>query len=543
MTTTQAQPLSQDTAEDTARPTVGQVGTIADPATASLPRPGALPDARAAAAAAKDKVLCSAQAIELAQVALGEITEPLSVGAHVASRLDGERLVTHLFDCNLAGYRGWRWAVTMTRPPRARSASICEMELLPGEDAILAPEWIPWADRLQPGDVSRSDRLPKRETDERLQPGWEATEEHAADAAGTDALDFGRPRVLSPEGVQRAAQRWYDGDHGPDAVGVRKAHATCSTCGFFVPLAGPLRNVFGLCANEWAEDDGRVVSLDHGCGAHSETDLPDQGPDWPITPSRMDDSAVVPIGTDGESLRDGRSQEEVLAEAEAERAEAERAEAEKVEAERADAEQAAAEQAEAEAQAEAQAETKEVAGKERHAKKRSGTKRSSKKENSAKASSKRGRSSKATSKKASSPLPDDEQSRFETASVEQPSEESASVELVSAELASDVAELASHQGASAEPSSAAALDERGSKPVSEPASESSSEPTASASASDEPASTGAAPSSSEENPHEHAAEFVAMDLANLREARNKESAPVPATLEELESVLDLPQRD
>jgi len=132
------------------------------------------------------------------------------------------------------------------------------------------------------------------------------------DVVGTDALDFGRARVLSAEGVQRAAQRWYDGDHGPDADGVRKAHATCATCGFLVPLAGPLRNVFGICANEWAADDGRVVSLDHGCGAHSETDLPDQGPEWPVTPSRLDEVAMEPLGTDGTSIRDGRSQAEEI---------------------------------------------------------------------------------------------------------------------------------------------------------------------------------------------------------------------------------------
>ena len=114
-----------------------------------------------------------------------------------------------------------------------------------------------------------------------------------------DALDFGRARVLSPQGVRRAARRWYEGEHGPEADGVRKAHASCSTCGFFVPLAGPLRRIFGICANEWAADDGRVVSLDHGCGAHSETDLPDQGAEWPVLPSRLDESAMEPLGTDG----------------------------------------------------------------------------------------------------------------------------------------------------------------------------------------------------------------------------------------------------
>ena len=293
----------------------GTAGTLADTATAELPRPGSLPTRAEAAAAAKDRTLTSPTAVGLAHAALSQITEPLSVGEHVAARSEGERLVTHLFECNLAGYRGWRWAVTLTRPPRSRTATICELELLPGEDAILAPTWIPWAERLRPSDITRADRLPRRETDERLEPGWEATGDEEGDAAGMDALDFGRARVLSPQGVRRAARRWYEGEHGPEADGVRKAHASCSTCGFFVPLAGPLRRIFGICANEWAADDGRVVSLDHGCGAHSETDLPDQGAEWPVLPSRLDESAMEPLGTDGVSLRGGlsRDQAEALA--------------------------------------------------------------------------------------------------------------------------------------------------------------------------------------------------------------------------------------
>ena len=256
------------------------------------------------AAAAKDRVLTSPAAIERARTALCEITEPLSVGEHTAAKLQAERLVTHLFECNLAGYEGWRWAVTMARPPRGRTATVCELELLPGEEALLAPPWVPCADRLRSGDITRSDRLPKRETDERLEPGWESTGEEG-DRIALDELDLGRARVLSHEGIQRAAQRWYDGEHGPQADGVRKARASCSSCGFLMLMAGQRRHVFGVCANELAVDDGRVVSLDHGCGAHSETDLPDQGPEWPVTPSRMDDSALEPLGTDGASIRAG----------------------------------------------------------------------------------------------------------------------------------------------------------------------------------------------------------------------------------------------
>ena len=265
----------------------------ASPTPAPVPRAGALPTPSQQAQAAKDKPLTSPAAIELARHALEEITDPITVGEYLAAAPEAERLVTHLFDCTLSGYRGWRWAVTLSRVPRSRTATVCEMALLPGEEALLAPAWVPWA--------------------ERLEPGWEATGEDA-DAVALDQLDLGRPRVLSAQGVASAAERWYGGDHGPDAEGVRKAHATCSTCGFFLPMAGALRAIFGVCANEWAADDGSVVSLDHGCGAHSETDLPDQGPEWPINPSRVDDHLMVPLSTNGLDLREGRSIAELAAE-------------------------------------------------------------------------------------------------------------------------------------------------------------------------------------------------------------------------------------
>ncbi|WP_067780082.1 DUF3027 domain-containing protein [Actinomyces vulturis] len=259
-------------------------------------RAGSLPNAAQQRLAAKDAVLSSRDTINMAARALREIAADDAVGEHVASASTQQRVVTHYFKCLMPGYRGWRWAATVARAPRARKATISEMELLPGEEALLAPEWVPWSERLQPGDVSRSDRLPFREQDERLEPGWEATGDQA-DEVALDELDLGRARVLSATGVAQAAQRWYDGDHGPRADGVRSAHATCSTCGFFMRMAGSMRTLFGVCANEWAQDDGRVVSVDHGCGAHSETDVPDQGPAWPVTPSHVDDSADMDLSS------------------------------------------------------------------------------------------------------------------------------------------------------------------------------------------------------------------------------------------------------
>lgn len=284
------------------------MGTVNDPATAGVARPGSLPTKAQRTAAARDRTLTSPTAIEMARSVLADLTIPEAVGPYTAARSEGERLVTHLFETTMAGYRGWRWAVTVSRPPRSRTATVCEVGLLPGEEALLAPAWVPWADRLRPGDVGRSDRLPRRETDERLEPGWEATGEEG-DAAALDELDLGRARVLSPAGRSRAAQRWYDGEAGPGADGVRQADATCGTCGFLMRMPGSMRGLFGVCANEWAPDDGRVVSLDHGCGAHSETDLPGQGPEWPVTPARVDEADLEVLGTDGRLLREGASQD------------------------------------------------------------------------------------------------------------------------------------------------------------------------------------------------------------------------------------------
>ena len=63
----------------------------------------------------------------------------------------------------------------------------------------------------------------------------------------------------------------------------------CSTCGFFVPLAGELDRMFGVCANKWSPDDGRVVSLDHGCGEHSEIEPPEPSQLWVQSKPAFDD--------------------------------------------------------------------------------------------------------------------------------------------------------------------------------------------------------------------------------------------------------------
>jgi len=239
------------------------------------------------AAATKDAVLGAA--VDLAREYAVELAErPSDVGEHLGAVAEGERLVSHRFACAAAGYEGWMWTVTVARVPRGRVATVCEAVLLPGDGAILAPEWLPWSERLRPGDIGPGDVVPFRADDPRLEPGWTPTDDEL-DSVAIEELALARVRVLSRDGRDAAATRWYTGSQGPTSAGALAAADACLSCGFLVPLQGALGTVFGVCSNEWSPDDGRVVSLDHGCGAHSETDTEPHASDWPESSAAIDD--------------------------------------------------------------------------------------------------------------------------------------------------------------------------------------------------------------------------------------------------------------
>jgi hypothetical protein len=255
----------------------------------------------AKSAAPKLDQVCAA-AIDLARSALDEE----HVGPHIAAVAEAERVVTHFFECSLPGYQGWRWAVTVTRVPRSKHVTVSETVLLPGDDALVAPSWVPWNERLQPGDLGVGDLLPTRADDDRLAPGYVLSDDPAVEEVSWE-LGLGRPRVMSREGRAETAQRWYDGDHGPEApisTGA-PANARCGTCGFYLPLAGSLRQAFGVCGNLFAPDDGRVVTADHGCGAHSEV-LLEAVAVIDELPTVFDDNEIesVPVGHSPGSVPD-----------------------------------------------------------------------------------------------------------------------------------------------------------------------------------------------------------------------------------------------
>ncbi|WP_101653315.1 DUF3027 domain-containing protein [Brevibacterium ihuae] len=259
-------------------------GSADAPAPASAEQAPAPEDRRTAprrqARPAADALLLDA--VDIAREAIAEAADPNHIGAHLGAVMEGQRLATHSFACTARAYRGWHWVAVLARAPRSKRITVCETALLPGEDALVAPRWLPWEDRLRPGDLGARDTLPKVDDDPNLEEGFEQVpldEDDAVDQVPIFELGLGRRRVLSAHGISNAALRWQDSEAGPDGEYAKRASAQCSTCGYLMPMAGSLRTQFGVCANGWSPFDGRVVALDSGCGAHSETDVDRQTPD------------------------------------------------------------------------------------------------------------------------------------------------------------------------------------------------------------------------------------------------------------------------
>jgi hypothetical protein len=197
------------------------------------------------------------------------------VGADVSVEIDDDgRVETYLFEAHLAGYKGWRWCVTIAVVDKKSEPTICDVVVLPGPDALLAPEWVAYRDRIQPGDVGVGDIVPSSLDDTRLVPSVHSLiADEELDALQVFELGLGRARVMSIEGRDQASKRWYESDRGPQSPIAQAAPKPCSSCAFFLPIAGSLRASFGVCANAISPEDARVVSVDHGCGAHSEATL------------------------------------------------------------------------------------------------------------------------------------------------------------------------------------------------------------------------------------------------------------------------------
>ena len=192
------------------------------------------------------------------------------VGAHLATLGKGPGWSPSV-DCTDPAYRGWRWSVTVARVPRGRTVTIDEVVLVSGEDSVVAPEWVPFDARITPEDLGAGDVIPSDPLDDRLVP----SHVHADIVDPHQPLPaFWEGRPGAPAGALPARARRHRGPlvlqprpRHPDGQAVRQRVRNVRLPAGHRRCAG---GAFGVCANEQAPSDGRVVALDYGCGAHSE---------------------------------------------------------------------------------------------------------------------------------------------------------------------------------------------------------------------------------------------------------------------------------
>lgn len=316
-------------------------------------------------------------------VAMDVADEPEQVGDVVNAIELGDNVTDFRLAADVRGYEGWQWSVTLYHDAEVGTWTVNESSLVPTDDALVPPAWVPWKDRLEPTDLAPTDSIGTDPDDPRLEGGFRKTEPVAGATAGEDGKSaetaeqteksaetaeqaesaepvaektqdsaenaenaesadssktaesteatestetaetqetavteateetaeaakaeaqaqqtdeiveefaLSRRHVLSPKGRAQVAKRWYEGPRGPKALSTKTADGNlCSTCGFFVPLKGELNLMFGVCANKWSPDDGRVVSVDHGCGEHSEIEPPEPSRLWVQSKPAYDD--------------------------------------------------------------------------------------------------------------------------------------------------------------------------------------------------------------------------------------------------------------
>lgn len=198
------------------------------------------------------------QAVEIARRALEELDEG-GVGEHLGffAVSGAGNVATLRFSADLPGYPGWEWHAVVACASGAADVTVNEVALVPGNtgQALQAPDWVPYADRVRPGDLGPGDVFPPEPDDPRIANG-----------------------TLTRASAVQPRARWRDGDFGPHSEMATQARLKCRTCAFFLPAGDEIGPNFGVCANKFSAD-GRVVHAAYGCGAHSETRV-DTGDDF-----------------------------------------------------------------------------------------------------------------------------------------------------------------------------------------------------------------------------------------------------------------------
>ena len=165
-------------------------------------------------------------AVDAARAAIIEFSGEDTVGEYLGASFDDPTAATHRFLADMPGYQGWQWAVVVAAYPGADHATISEVVLVPGPTALLAPKWVPWHERVQPGDLSPGDLLAPPADDPRLVPGYMSSGDPELDEVAAEvglrpqagAQPVGPRRGRPALARRRARARLGDGAVHPPGV-------------------------------------------------------------------------------------------------------------------------------------------------------------------------------------------------------------------------------------------------------------------------------------------------------------------------------------
>lgn len=201
--------------------------------------------------------------METAREALAEIADGTEVGEHVGVTGLGPNVATHRFAADVPGYSGWEWNAVLACATGSEDVTVNEVALVPATGALEAPDWVPYSERLRPGDLGPGDIMELAPNDARVTE--DSFSRHAITFPGRETK-----RYLTEQGLSDAERRWRTGDYGPNSEFAELATLHCRTCAFYLPMGEPVGDNFGVCTNEYSAD-GHIVAASYGCGAHSDT--------------------------------------------------------------------------------------------------------------------------------------------------------------------------------------------------------------------------------------------------------------------------------
>ena len=172
-------------------------------------RRGALPVPPPIGVEEGDPVL--AASIAIARDALGEVTAPDDIGQFAGIVDEGDGVYSVQFATTVVGYPGWLWTCSMVHLAGDEGPRVLETELLPGDSALLAPAWVPWAERLAEYEASHTDEHPAHTPTTIEMTSRRRARKRTRVAASTETIDGAQPdlAVASPsadEGAELAEE-------------------------------------------------------------------------------------------------------------------------------------------------------------------------------------------------------------------------------------------------------------------------------------------------------------------------------------------------